>query len=76
VVAHNEHVGLLESRARKSATAKVSVAPNDAASLVARAIAAGLRSVAWTVSPRLAKPMACVPIPHVQSSMVLADGPA
>jgi hypothetical protein len=55
---------------------KVSAAPNDAASLPARAIAAGLRSVAWTVPPRIAKPMACVLIPQAQSSAELADGHA
>jgi hypothetical protein len=55
---------------------KVSAAPNDEASLATRGIAAGLRSVAWTVQPRIAKPMACVLIPQAPSSAELADGHA
>jgi hypothetical protein len=46
----------------------VSVTPNGVASRRARAMAAGLRSVACTLEPCAAKPKACVPMPQEQSS--------
>ena len=46
------------------------------ASRSARATAVGLRSVAWTVWPSSASPIACVPMPQAQSRMACGPGPS
>ena len=61
-------------RRNSSGEAEATCTPASAASFLARSTLAALTSVARTRWPRAARPIACVPIPHAQSST--SSGPS